>query len=704
MPASKHLPAKSAPTASPSARQHPITIDDLWSLKRLGTGSVSPDGAWTCASVTSYDMKANEPGSQLWLLSNDGKTQRQLTRGKRDGDPQWSPDGKWIAFVSKRGEGKDTDEAGQLYLIASDGGEARRVGTLATGVSALRWFPDSKRLAFVSWVWPELTTQAEQDKRHKLDQEDKVKATVIEHNHYRYWDHWFARGRKPHVHMVDVRSGKATDLFAGTQFHLPQQEPDAALFDISPDGAELAFTFDFNPDPSAFSFTDIVGMDIKSRKWRKLTPRTSTQRQFAFEGPRYSPDGQWLALLGTDYTHQHNEQCRAWLLARSSKKLRNWSGAWDRGVNGPLHWAHDSACVFFTAETGVAQPVWRLGMTDTHPTEVRRGPGAGGTAADLRVSANGKTLVYARSSQQHPPTLLACDADGGNERLIERFNKTLLAGIAMGQAESVQVKGFEGNPVQMWIVTPPNHKPDGKKQWPLMQVIHGGPHTCWNDTWHWRWNMQMFAAAGYVVAAVNYHGSSGFGQKFLSSINGDWGRREMADVEAGTDYMLARGGINPQRMVATGGSYGGYMVAYMNGNLPAKRYQAYVCHAGCYDWVSMMGSDGYFWFSHELGAFHWDDEARVMKQSPHHYAQHFSTPTLVMHGELDYRVPYYQGLAYYNTLHARAIASRLVFFPDENHWILKPQNSRLWYQEFTRWCDRYTAGKKVAAQSKMPKG
>ena len=143
-------------------------------------------------------------------------------------------------------------------------------------------------------------------------------------------------------------------------------------------------------------------------------------------------------------------------------------------------------------------------------------------------------------------------------------------------------------------------------------------------------------------------------------------------------------------MVATGGSYGGYMVAYMNGHVAAKRYQAYVCHAGCYDWVSMMGSDGYFWFGHELGAFHWDDEARVLKQSPHHYAQNFATPTLVVHGEQDYRVPYYQGLAYYNTLRARNVPSRLVFFPDENHWILKPQNSRLWYREFTNWCDRFT--------------
>lgn len=678
------------------AAKTPITIDDLWSLKRLSTGSPSPDGTWTCAVVISFEMKKNESTSQLWLLSTDGKTQRQLTRGKRDSDPQWSPDGKWIAFVSKRGEGKDADAAGQIYLISPDGGEARRVAQVATGVSALRWFPDSKRLAFVSWVWPELTTPAAQEKKFKEDKDDKVQATVLEQNHYRHWDHWYPRGRKPHIHVVDTSSGKVRDLFAGTVFHLPPQEPDAALFDISPDGKELAFTFDFNPDPREFSFTDIVAMDVKSRKTTTLTLRDRLLTRFAFEGPRYSPDGKHVAFLGCDFTRQHNEQNRAWLLERKTKKPLPWSTTWDRGVNGPLQWAADSDAVYFTAEDGVAQPIWRLALHAKTPTEVLRGPGAGGTAGDLRISANGTTLVYARSSVQHPSTLLTCNADGSGERPIEKFNTKRLESLQMGEAQSVEVTGFGREAVQMWIVSPPGYTANTKKKWPLMQVIHGGPHTCWSDTWHWRWNMQMFAASGYVVCAVNYHGSSGFGQKFLSSINGDWGRRELADVEAAADYMLATGTIDAKRMVATGGSYGGYMVAYMNGNLPAKRYQAYVCHAGCYDWVSMMGSDGYFWFGHELGAFHWDDAARVMQQSPHHYAQNFNTPTLVMHGELDYRVPYYQGLAYYNTLRARSIPSRLVFFPDENHWILKPQNSRLWYQEFTGWCDRYTAGKAKA--------
>ena len=289
-------------------------------------------------------------------------------------------------------------------------------------------------------------------------------------------------------------------------------------------------------------------------------------------------------------------------------------------------------------------------------------------------SRDGSVVAFGARGVTHPPALFACRGDGSGERAIDTLNQALLARHAMGDVREVTVKGWGGAPVQMWIVYPPNFDP--KKKWPLLHTIHGGPHSAHQDTWHFRWNTQVFAGHGYVMAAVNYHGSSGFGQKWLETITGRYGEKEFADVEAGTDWMLRQGYIDRSRLVATGGSYGGFMVAYMNGH--TDRYRSFVCHAGCYDWVSMMATDGYHFFADELGAFHWDNPARVAPVTASLY-QRAKTPTLVIHGELDYRIPATQALQYYDTLKAKGVPARLVYFPDENHWILKPQNSRLWY-------------------------
>ncbi len=693
-----------------------ITIEDLWAMKRFGAPTLSPDGTHACMAVTTYSMKADESTSQLWLLSTDGRVQRRLTRGPKDADPQWSPDGRWIAFTSRRAtkDGGALEDDAQLYVIAADGGEAERVTDHPTGVASPRWFPDSRRLAFVSWVWPDEKSAKGQGKRVKADRDDKVKAYAIEHNNYRYWDHWFPRGRRAHLHVATLptvagRTGEGglvgtavvRDLFAGTAFHLPSDEPDAHRYDISPDGDEIAFTHDFDPDPKAPAFTDIVRMDVGTGRWTCPTKVSGRSE----DSPRYSPDGRWIAMLSSDYARAHNEQARLALVATNDDAIVPLTFAWDRGVHGPACWTPDGARVVFLAETEVAQPVWSVAVPASPavdpdvPRELVRGPRHGGVASDLAVARSGGAMVYARGSQSHPPALFACAADGTGERRIERFNDALLDELDLVDAHSMTVEGAHGDPVQMWVMTPHGFdrgdgKRDGKKgarRWPLMHSIHGGPHTCANDGWHWRWNNQLFAARGYVVAAVNYHGSTGWGQAYVESINGDWGWRELADVEAGTEALLATGRIDPARVYATGGSYGGYMVALMTGRAVRGRYAAYVCHAGCYDWVSMMGSDGYFWFGRELGAFPWEDEARVLAQSPHHYAAAFETPTLVIHGELDYRVPYYQALEYFNTLRVKGVPSRLLHYPDENHWILKPQNSRLWYREFFEWLERFPA-------------
>ena len=286
--------------------------------------------------------------------------------------------------------------------------------------------------------------------------------------------------------------------------------------------------------------------------------------------------------------------------------------------------------------------------------------------------------------------------DSGRAVRIERFNDELLASLRLAEVEERIVTGANDEPVQMWLIYPPGFDPKKGKKYPVLHSIHGGPHAASGDTFHYRWNNQVFAAQGYVVCCVNYHGSSGFGNAFLDSITHRWGELELQDVEAATDWLRKQPWIDKARIFATGGSYGGFMVAWMNGHVKPGRYQAYVCHAGCFDWRAMYADDAYTWHSKELGANYWDDPAKISSQSPDTFAARFATPTLVIHGALDYRVPDQQGLAYYNTLKARGIDARLVWFPDENHWILKPCNSRLWYAEFFAWLKAHDPGTKHA--------
>ena len=667
----------------------PFNVEALWQLERVGAPSLSPDGKQAVASVSRYAMDKNTGQSSLYLLATDGGNVRPLTSaGDKDGQPQWSPRGDQIAFTARREQEGSKDEEAQLYLIAPDGGEARRMGAdvgVATGVAAFKWFPDGRRIAFVSWVWPALKGAAAQAKALKEFKARKETGYVTDQAVYRYWDHHIPMGRVAHLCVLDTLTGKTQDLFEGTDFELTRADPDAHCFDISPDGRRIVFAFDPAAEKRLDNRFALGEIDIKSGHIRTLLQ----DKDWDCQAPRYSHGGQHLAFLASHHGFKHTMPAQLAVLDTQGQ----WavlSGDWDHEVTAPLVWAEDDLGLLFGAEKKGRRHLWHFDLAE----RTARMLFEGGNATSFAAAAG--VVVVNHDSVQHPPRLsvlsvlpvLAGDqAALLSPKRIETFNDELLSHHSVSRHEEVFIKGALDEQVQMWLVYPPDFDP--KKKYPLMHLIHGGPHTAFGDSWHWRWNHQAFAAEGYVLACVNYHGSSSFGHAFLDSITHRWGELELQDIEAGTDWLLKKPWIDKKRVFATGGSYGGYMVAWMNGHVPAGRYQAYVCHAGCFDWQAMFADDAYTWHAKELGAWYWDDPAKIAAQSPHSFAQHMTTPTLVIHGAQDYRVPDAQGLAYYNTLKARRIDARLLWYPDENHWILKPQNSRLWYAEFFAWLKRH---------------
>ncbi|MBE7427027.1 MAG: S9 family peptidase [Ideonella sp.] len=666
-----------------------IDVDALWKIERLGSVSLSPDGAQAALAVSRHSMHDNTSHASIWLLSTLGGEPRALTQcGDKDGQPAFSPRGDAVGFVAKREQQGKKDEQPQFYVIAPDGGEARRVGSVATGVDAFRWFPDGKRIAFVSWVWPDAKGEAAQAKRMKAFKERKETGYTTGEALYRFWDHSLPMGRVPQLHAMDIASGRVRNLFEGSGYELERAEPGADSFDISPDGQRIAFAYDPADEKRLDNRFALAELHLRSGRFDVLVHDAN----WSVGAPRYSPDGERIAFLARHDGLKHTMPNQLAVWERSSRRWEVESAQWDHEVIAPLQWEADGQGLLFTAEQKGRTHLWRFDRGDRRAEVVVEG----GTV--LGYDKRAGTLVTIADAADHPARATA-HVPGRAPLRIERFNDKLLAALDLGRSEEVWFEGARGDRVQMWLLYPPGFDAKKKRHYPLLHVIHGGPHTAFGDGWHYRWCSQVFAAQGYVVAAVNYHGSSGFGYAFLDSITHRWGELELKDVEAATDWLLKKPWLDPRRVFAAGGSYGGFMVAWMNARARRGRYAAYVCHAGCFDWVGMFAEDAYTWFAKELGAAYWDDMAKVHAQSPHAFAATMDTPTLVVHGALDYRVPDAQGLAYYNTLKARGVPARLLWFPDENHWVLKPRNSKLWYGEFFAWLEKHDPGRNARARS-----
>ncbi len=667
-----------------------LGIDDLWKIERIGAVALSPDGRQAVCSVSRFSMETNEAATSLWLLPTGQATPRILTTcGSKDGQPAWSPRGDAIGFLARRDQQGFKDATPQLYRIAPDGGEALRVSDFAPGVESFKWLPDGRRVVFAAWVWPQLRGAVAQARQYKLHGGRKATGYVTSQGFYRHWDHQIPMDRVLHLLLLDTQTGRITDLFEGTALELPRDSEGSAGYDPSPDGRRVAFVHDPAASPRSGNRLALSEIDIRTRRCRALVDDAA----WDLGAPRYRPPGTGagpvLAFVAAHVGRAHTALGQLALLDGDG----SWQALrpdWDHNVEGPLRWSADGQGVLFGAEDRGRRHLHGCRLADRAMAMVQ----AGGWVQGFDAAAG--TVLVAADSATHPVRLHALRMDAPTLRL-ERFNDTLLAGFSLGEVREQMVAGAGGEPIQVWLTFPPGFDPQRKH--PALHVIHGGPFAAAGDTFGYRWNPHVFAGAGRVVVQVNYHGSSGFGFDFRHSLIGRQGELELQDIEATTDWLLTQRWVDARRVSATGGSYGGFLAAWMNGHVAAGRYRSYVCHAGVYDRVATFSADSYTTRPLDLQARYWEDMPRVLAQSPHAFAARMRTPTLVIHGAQDFRVPDCNGLAYYNTLKALGVEARLLWFPDENHWVLKPRNSRLWYTEFEAWISRHEQGRPLRGRA-----
>jgi dipeptidyl aminopeptidase/acylaminoacyl peptidase len=660
-------------SAASAAGTELMSAQKNWELQRLGGTTISPDGRLAVVSVTRYDVKENKGFADLWMIPTAGGEARQLTADPAsDTQPVFSPDGRWIAFVSKRGD----DTENQIYVIPTDGGEARRLTSVPTGASVPKWFPDSQRIAFVSEIWIDLVNWDDQAKRRQEREDSKMRGKLWSKAPVSYWDHYLD-DREAHVFSIALTGGDLTAITRLSGFQLSKQEYDSDSYDLSPDGLEIAIATDTDRSGVRGNYDIVTLATCGCKPAQNLTPSNPADDR----APRYSPDGKWLAFSQQRIWGFYADRGRLILVDRANGTQRDLSGDWDRTVNS-VEWLPDSRGLLSAVDDAATNRIYRFDLSGRAPRAVTVGSSYTSLAIAARGGAN-PTAVALRQNFSDPATLVRVDLRNGNFTRLSTFNDSILAGLKLGKVESVTYKGANDADIQMWVIYPPDFDPT--KKYPVYMLLHGGPHNGIQDALTYRWNAHVFASWGYVVTWHNFHGSSGFGQAFTDSINPDQITFPYEDTIKAANWLKAQPWADAERMVAGGGSYGGFLASTLLGR--PHPFKALIAHAAVYNNFTQIAAD--YGAEHDRFYEFWEKPEEFMRGSPHSSAANFNTPTLVIHGLLDRRVPVNHGLELFNTLQKRGIASKFLYFDDENHWVLKPQNSLFWYQTVRDWITTY---------------
>ena len=644
--------------ASP-AEKRAATIADLYLVQGVAEPAIAPEGRSVAYTVTTTDLPAIQRQTRLWRVDADGRNPCALTvTDKRDSSPAFSPDGTTLAFLSTRAGDP------QVFFLPTAGGEAEKKTDVPGGVGAFRFTPDGKRLVFIAEVWPECGADAACNrKKDEAMEKGKMKAYVADRLLFRHWDAW-EDGKRTHLLVLDLAEPKAPlrDLTPG-DFDSPAfVVGGGADFDVSPDGRELVFTSNRDAQPATSTNSDLWVVPVDGSPEAVASPRNITAPNRAFDGsPRYSPDGRSIAYTMQRVPGYESDRFVLALYDRAAGTSRVVTEGLDAWVR-LFRITPDGKRVLFTADVKGRTPLHALDIATGRISVVSNI----GHVDGLEVSPDGAWAVVARR-QMHLPTELHRVAlygpDVGAERPLTSQNQALLAEVDFRPLEEVFVDSPTGKKIQVLLVKP--HGFDPAKRYPAIVNVHGGPQMQWADSF--RGDAQVYPGAGYVVAFPNPHGSTGFGQGFTAAISRDWDGKVMQDVMAVTDWLAAQPWVDKDRMGAMGWSWGGYAMMWLAGH--TDRFKALASMMGTYDLRSMYSSTEELWFPEwELGGTPWQNPEGYRKQSPSSYVTRFKTPTLVLTGQKDFRLPYTQSLSFFTDLQRMGVPSRLVVFAESGHW------------------------------------
>ena len=734
--------------------KHPFTFEDMMKLKRVGDPQVSPDGKWVIFSVVDVDLAANTKTPHVWIVplnadshvsQNHGdmghpdSTERELMPEQDADRPRWSPDGKRFAFLSNKTNGS------QVWIADFDPETGKVVGksqltTTVTEAGGELWSPDGKSILFTSEVYPQCDGLPNEIAcnftKHAEENRSKVKAQIFDHLLYRHWNA-YKEGTRTHLFLANIRSAgnpKCVNVpdqpcsnrqyFATAYRDLTPGDYDAPVFSLggqddyafSPDGQEICYASNHDKNPAASTNNDLWivpvdgGADASSGPTsdaaRELTPHDWVKTVLAHTknitadnpasdtSPLYSPDGKYIAYRAQQRPGDESDRFRLMLYDRKTGDRKNLTEDFDGWV-GTYAWSPDSRKVYFVYQTTGSSPIAYLDINAAISGMPKKGATLTfGYNDDVVVIPHSENLLSTQMSIRAPNEIYR----SGTERVSSRdqisgeplthLNDVLLSQVDMPKWEVFWFKGARRDDVEGFLVKPPNFDPN--KKYPVKFLIHGGPEGAWGDDWSYRWNPELFAANGYVVIMINFHGSTGYGQKFVDAINGDWGGAPFEDLMKGLDYAEQHYPfIDKDRECALGASYGGYMANWILGH--TNRFKCIVSHDGTFNTTSAWGTTEELWFNEwEFNGTPYTNRAMYDKWSPHLSATNFKTPTLVVHGQLDYRLDVSEGFQLFTTLQRLGVPSKMLYFPDEGHWVLKPQNSQLWYKTVNNWVDQWT--------------